>query len=126
MNNENNTHVSEIDLAAITADADVFGLFFPKKSKIKAMWIKNTAQIAASDTDYIIVQLKNGSTVIGSYDSRAAAQGTIAANTPKAGVIDATADNDLVAAGSYLKANYNEEGTVAMSGGKLIVEWYPL
>lgn len=129
MNNELNTHVSEIDLGAITADADVFGLFLPKKSKILGFYVKDGAGIAASDTNYFILKLMNGSTELGAYDTRAAGQGALTANTPKAGVLTAALvamGGIVVPAGSYLKANYNEEGTIAMTAGKLIVHWHPL
>ena len=124
MNNENNTNVSEISLGSITADGDVYGLYLPKKSKIVGMYLVDTTGIAASDTDYAVVSLKNGSTVIGSYDTRAAGQGALTALTPKAGAIVAAAD--VVAAGSYLKVSYDETGTIAMTTAKLFVEWCPL
>lgn len=124
MNNQLNPNVSEIDLGAITADGDVFGLYLPRKSKIIGAWVKNTATIAASDTDYFQLELKNGTTQIAEFDSRAAHENGVTANTPKA--MNLVAANVVVAGGSYLKATYNEEGTMALSGGKLIVEWFPL
>ena len=64
MNNENNRHVSVIELGALTADGDVFGLYFPRKSKVVGAWMANGATVAASDTDYFQVSLLVGSTAI--------------------------------------------------------------
>lgn len=124
MNNENNTNVSVINLGSITADGEVFGLLLPKKSVIKSAYVKDGTGIAASDTNYVQVSLQNGSTVIAELDSRAAHENGLAANVPKA--MNVVAAAKTVEAGSYLKAVYNEEGTVGMAAAELIVEWYPL
>ncbi len=124
MNNENSPQVSVISLGAISADGEVFGLLLPKKSVIKSAYVKDGAGIVASDTNYIQVSLQNGATVIAELDSRAAHENGLVANVPKA--MNVVAADKIVPAGSYLKAVYNEEGTVAMTAGELIVEWFPL
>ena len=123
MNNENATQVSVLDLGSITADADVFGMYFPKKSKIVSAKIVNGAGISQSDTDYGIVKLMDGSVEKAKHSTKlTGGDSALVANVPASMVVS----DDDVAAGSYLKANYDETGTYAMTSAKLIVEWYPL
>ena len=121
--NANQPMVAVIELGAITADGDVFGVYLPKKSRIVSVHVANGATISASDTDYFQISLQLGSTVIAELDTRAAHENGVTANTPKAlNLVAAQVDQ---AAGSYLKATYNEEGTMAMTAGKLIVTYWP-
>ena len=124
INNENQPMVAEIALGSITADADVFGMYIPKKSKIVDVKLVNGASITASDTDYVQVSLQLGSNVIAEIDTRAAHENGLVANTPKS--LNVVAAQSLPASGSYLKATYNEEGTIAMTNAKLIVVYFPL
>lgn len=125
LNNENNSQVSMIDLGSITADADVYGLFFPKKVKIKSVYLVNAAGISQSDTDYGVIKLLNGSTEIASHSTKlTGGNSALVANTPVA--MSKTEANTEVAAGSYLKVNYDESGTYAMTSAKVFVEWYPV
>ena len=124
INNANQPMVAVIDLGSITADGDVFGMYLPKKSKIVEAKLVNGATINASDTDYAQVSLQLGSTVIAEIDTRAAHENGLTANTPKS--LNVVAAQSTPAAGSYLKATYNEEGTMAMTSAKLIVVYYPL
>lgn len=128
MNNQLNRHVSVIDLASITADADVFGLYFPQKSKIVSVKLLNGASIAQDDTDKAVIKLMNGSTEIAKH-STALTGGTSAltANVLAAVPLTSAVNGEVeVAAGSLLKVNYDESGTYAMTTAKVFVEWYPL
>jgi hypothetical protein len=125
MNNLNNTHVAEIDLANISADGEVFGIFLPKKSIIVSAYLKNGANIAQSDTDKAVVTLQNGATVLATHSTAlTGGTGALTANVPAA--MTMASSEAQVAAGSYLKAVYDESGTYAMSGAKLIVEYCPM
>ena len=126
--NANDRLVQIIDLASISADADVFGAYFPQKAKIVSAKLVNGANIAQSDTDKAVVQLKNGSVVLAEHSTAlTGGTGALVANTPAAMtlasalVVNGGVD---VAAGSWLKANYDESGTYAMTNAKLIVEYY--
>lgn len=124
ISNANNPNVNVIELGSITSAGDVYGLYFPKKSRIVSAYVVDTTGIVASDSNYVQVSLQLGSTVIAELDSRAAHENALVALTPKAmNVVTAARD---VAAGSYLKATYAETGTVGMTTAKLIVQWYPL
>ena len=121
---ENYKSVQTIELGSITADGDVRGVYLPQKSKIHDVKIVDGTGIAADDSNYISASLKNGSTVVASYDSRGANQGAINANTPKSGAI--VEGQEIQEAGSYLHASYDETGTVGMANAKLIVVYSPL
>lgn len=124
VNPAHQTNVSVIELASITADGDVFGILLPRHSRIVSAYVVNGATIGASDTDYFQLSLQLGSTVIAELDSRAAHENGVTANVPKK--MNVVLAQSKLSPGSYLKATYNEEGTMAMTNAKLIVEWYPL
>lgn len=127
LSNENQLMTQVIDLASITADADVYGAYFPKKSRIVSAYLVNGAGITADDTNKAVIQLKNGSTVVASHSTAATAgNGSLVANTPAAMVLSATDADSLIAAGSWLKVNYDESGTYAMTTAKVIINYYPL
>jgi hypothetical protein len=127
MNMENAKMVQIIDLGNITADGDVHGVYLPQKSKITGVKVVDGAGIAADNTNYVQLKLMLGSTEIAELDTRAAHENGLAANVPKAAnLVGASNGGVNVDAGSWLKANYNEEGTVAMTSAKMIVEYYPL
>lgn len=130
MNMENAKHVQIIDIGSITADADVYGAFFPQKSKITGVKLVNGANIAQSDTDKAVIQLKNGSDVLAEHSTAlTGGTGALAANVPAAMTLaSALVSNGgvNVEAGSWLKVNYDESGTYAMTSAKVIIEYYPL
>lgn len=123
LNNANQTQVSVIELGDLTATGDVYGIYLPKKSKIVSVVVVDGTGIAASDTNYAQVALSRGSNVIAELDTRAAHEGALVANTPKAANI--VAAQQIVPKGSYLKATFTKAGTAAIGKGKVIVEWYP-
>lgn len=114
-----------LDLASVTTDSDpVPGAYWyaHRKCKITSMAVVDGAGIAASDANFVLAQLKNGSTVIAQYDSRAGGQGALAAGIGKEGVV--TPANSEVAAGSTLKAAYDETGTVGMTAACMVVSGF--
>lgn len=126
--NANDRQVQIISLGSISADADVYGAYFPQKAKIVGAKLVNGANIAQSDTDKAVVQLKNGSTVLAEH-STALTGGTsaLSANVPAAMTLASAlvANGGVdVAAGSWLKVNYDESGTYAMTNAFVIVEYY--
>lgn len=127
MNMENAKMVQVIALGSISAAGDVYGAFFPQKSKITGVKVVDGAGIAASDANFVQLDLKLGSVQLAELDSRAAHEGGLVANVPKAmNLVDAVNGGVNVEAGSWLKAAYAETGTVAMTSAFMIVEYYPL
>ena len=118
--NENNPHSVVIPLGALTTDATVVPLMkLLKKSRLLAAYYMQTGAIAASDSNYFQLSVKNGSTVVAELDSRAAHENGIATLAGKAlNVVDAVKDQ---AAGSDLTLLYNETGTVALAADSKIV-----
>lgn len=128
MNNQNALHTQIIDLGSITADADVYGAYFPQKSKIVSAYLVNGAGISASDTDKAVIDLKNGSTLIARHSTAATGgNGALTANVPAAMTLQSASNGGVnVDAGSWLKVAYDESGTYAMTSAKVIVNYYPL
>jgi hypothetical protein len=124
MSNENNPHIVVIDLASLTADTTVPAMNLVKKSVIKSVKFMNGAGIAASDTDYALVNLKAGSTDVATLDTRAAGNGAVTANVAKAMTL--VSGQETQAAGTDLKIVYDESGTMALTNAKLQIEYYPL
>lgn len=123
LSNENNPQVAIVDLGSITATADVYGAFFPKKSKIVSVKLVNGANITSSDTDKAVTNLQLGSTVLAEHKSAITGNtSAIAANVPAAMNLLVSE----VAAGSWLKVSYTESGTYAMTNAKVIITYYPL
>lgn len=126
-NNERNPQTAQIDLGSSSADALLNGVYFPKKSKIISVKLFNEADLAASDTNFFVGQLKNGSTVVAAVDTRAGGQGAIVSGVAKDLVIvDA---QSTVPKDTWLKFNYDETdaGTnVALTKAKLVVTFFPL
>jgi hypothetical protein len=123
MNNENNPQVAVIDLGSITADGDVYGAYFPKKSKILGVKLVNGANVTADNTNYFQLSLKVGTTEYAEMDSRAAHENGVTANELKSLNI---ATDDEIPAGSLAKISYNEEGTMALTSAKVFIHYFPL
>ncbi len=83
----------------------------------------NGAGVAASDSDYVILNVKNGSTIVAEIDTRAAHEGALTADVAAAMNIS----NATVAAGSTLTVQYDEtdSGTsVALTSAVVLVYGY--
>ena len=97
-----------MSISGITTAAGTGGEYaipVPTRLRILACWVTDTDGIVADNTDYV------DSDVTGTpgYDSRAANQGAITADTPIALTLDAAAV--VVAAGSQLKVNLAKAGS---------------
>jgi hypothetical protein len=123
LNNENNSYQLVIPLGSPSADAEVLGAHVLHKSKLVSSRIMNGAAIAASDTDFVQLSLQRGATVIAELDTRAAHENGLADKVSKA--MNIVAAEEVIAAGTDLKAVYNEtdSGTaVALTGAVMILE----
>lgn len=126
INNENQPLSVSIHLGSLTTDATLVpAMYLPKKSKIVGAHLVNGATVAASDSNYVQLALKSGSTVLAEIDSRAAHENGLVANVAKALNL-VTAETDGVAAASSLSVLYNETGTVALTDAKLVLSYFPL
>lgn len=128
LNNQNNKQVQLIPLGSISADADVYGIYLPQKVKITGVKVVNGGAISQSDSDYAVITLKNGSTTLATHSTKlTGGTGALSSNTPAAATLASGLVSNGgvdVAAGSWLKANYDETGTYAMTLAFVIVEYY--
>jgi len=117
-----------IPLGSPSADAaTIAGAYFHalRKCKITKAALVNGATLAASDTDFTIVNLKNGTDIVAEIDTRAAHEDGLTEHVGKAMNIDSTKNE--VAAGSTLTVQYNEtdSGTaVALTSAVLALQGY--
>lgn len=121
-NPERNPVVINIPLGSPAADdAIVAGAYtyLHRKFIVDEVALVDGAGVAASDVNYVQVELKNGSDVIAEIDSRAAHEGALVADV--ASLLNVVAALNAIAAGSTLTVNYQEEGTVQLTNAMLVV-----
>lgn len=125
LNNENNSQVLCVPLGSPSADDVVLaGVNAGSRWKVSSVYLLNEALIAASNTDYVQIELKKGATVVAEIDSRAAHEDGIAANTAEA--LNLVSAEALMAANQVLSVNYNETDSgsaVALTGAVLCLKY---
>jgi hypothetical protein len=120
--------VTVIPLGSPSADDSLLnGAYFyaHRKCVITNVAVVNSSNISASNTDYVQLELKNGSDVIAEIDTRAAHENGLSANVAKELNVSETLAE--VAQGDTLTVNYNETdagSNVALTSGALIVTGY--
>lgn len=102
-------------------DAIVAGAYsyLHRKFIVDEVILVNAAVVAASDTNYVQLELLNGSDVVAELDTRAAHEGALAADVGKS--LNVSATLGILAAASTLTVKYEEEGTVQLTNAELIV-----
>ena len=106
LNNENVPVTIMVHLGSLSADKVAPAIHLPKKSVITSVKLLNGAVMAASNDEYVQLSLKNGDTVVAEFDSRAAHEDGIAANTAED--FNLVAAQLEVAAGTTLKLSHDE------------------
>lgn len=96
---------------------DVAFKFFKAKHKMRvdSLDLQLVSGLAASNTDYYTFQVKNGATVVASYDTRAANEGALTAATFGAMTLSATQANRILAVDDVLTLDCNETGDAVLS-----------
>lgn len=122
--NESNPHLIVVPLGDLAADASVPACYVPFKAKVLSCALVNGAVLAASDTNYAQVSLKDSADlVLAEIDTRAAHENGLAAFVGKAmNVVEAA---QILEAGTSLKAVYDETdaGTnVALTDAVMVIE----
>lgn len=79
-NQQLNPFCINVTLGSLATDALVPVVKAPKKMVIQKIELLNGANVAASNTDFVVLNLKAGATLLAQYDSRAAGEGAITAN----------------------------------------------
>jgi hypothetical protein len=113
-----------LNLGAPASASNLAALFANTDLLIKKVTLLNGATIAADNTNFVTLSLKNGANVVASLDSRAANQGAVTSLTGKQFVVDpGAAGYATVAAGSTLSFNTVLGGTGALTAGQLQIEY---
>lgn len=119
--NSRNPHSVLVNLGSIAAADTVAAMRTSRKIAIKGVYLANSADIAASDTNYVQVSLKNGSDVIAEIDSREAHEDGLSDGVFKAlNLVEAQLE---VAKGTSLTVEYAEAGTVALTAAQLQIDY---
>jgi len=126
LNNDNNPHSHCVSLDSPSADAvSLGGAVHSGKSWVATkVYLLNAANIAASNTDYVLLQLKKGATNVATLDTRSSGNGAVTANAVKA--LTLVSSETTMAAGSVLSVNYDETDAatnVALTGAMLCAEY---
>lgn len=126
LSNQNNAHMLCKDLGSPSVDDAVILMGSTgKKLVVTAVSLYNEAAIAASDTNYVVLELKKGSTVVAEIDSRAAHENGIAQNAKEA--LNLVSAELTIAADALLQVDYDETdaGTnVALTNAVLCMDYY--
>ncbi len=156
-NNERNPHIESINIGALGAGttSTVVGFFVPKRSRIKAAWLIDTALLAVSTSNYVTATLQDNSgspVVYATGNSKVGvaaltplpialavggglafdAQPTNADNSSQSGSTggydadQATAPETDVPVNTMLNVKVVSTGTQTLTNALLCVEWYPL
>jgi hypothetical protein len=113
LSNYNNGHSVSIHVSSLTADIDVPALHCFKDVVLESVVLINGEDIPADNSNFIEVEIKNGSTVIAKLDSRASAQGGIQSMVAKSFQILEPLND--VSKGATLTINYDETGTIGLT-----------
>jgi hypothetical protein len=126
--NENEPISVSLLRGSIAADmTGIPGMHLPKKSKILSIALCNKSNLAADNTNYVVVSVKNGALLVAKYDSRAAGQGALAAGVSKLAAMDPNAVlADHPAAGSDLTVDVDVNGTGSLDTANLTMSYVPL
>lgn len=132
--NERNPNCDELYIDTQAATITLPGKVFRKHSRIKNVSFINQLGIAADNTNFLQLSLQSldGSIIYATLDTRAAGQGAVVANVPKAlalvGPVGDVANQPEVdvLAGSNMVVVVTKNGTGVPTLAKLNIEWYPL
>ena len=119
LSNENNKFSLVLNLGDVNTTTTFMALVTERKLKITKFLVGDGTGIAASDTNYVVVALKNGSTLVADYSTKdTGGDGALVANTPAEGTIES--GEDTQAASSVLTLVATIAGSAALD--KLFVQ----
>jgi len=137
--NERNTNIMPVFIGTQASTITLPVGYFRKHSRIKFVDLLDQAGISASNSNYLLFSLQDSSSnVYATYDTRAAGQGAVTANSAAQFAIpspDLTNDSPYtpvaeeeidVPAGTQLNLVITANGTVTTTKALLQLEYYPL
>lgn len=129
--NENNPDVINCWLGTVSTAGTYPLTYLPKNFILKDVRVVDQAGIAADNTNYVTLTVKQGATALAAYDSRAANQGALTANVSKSAALDAGVTTGLVANGvanevpaGDVSVTYAEGGTGTTTGMQVVLYGY--
>lgn len=122
--NANNPQVFSFQLGDMSVNDDVPLIYLPRSFVLHGARLTDMAGVAADNTDYLTATVKQGTTSLASYDTRAAGQGALVAMTSKAlAVTDSSTELDPIPAGD-VKVTLAFHGNATLTGGVLQLYGY--
>ncbi len=122
VNRQNLKQVITAHIGTVSDAGDYPVAYIPENFILTGAFLLDQSGIAASDTNYVTLTLKNGSTALGVLDTRSANQGAATALVAKA--FSMTAAKQTIAAASSLKVTYAEGGTGTTTLAKIALVGY--
>jgi hypothetical protein len=90
-NNELVRCMTILPIGTLAATSTLPGMKIPASMSLRNAWLMNQVTLAADDTNYFTLALKQGATTIATYSTKlTGGQGTLTANTPAALINAAT------------------------------------
>jgi len=117
---DRNTQLVVAHVGTQAADVTIPVVHLPRKSILKSVKLLDGVGVAADNTNYLLISLQKGATVIATLDTRAAGQGAISANVAKSMVIVSGQEEQLKL--SDLKLVIDCNGTVTLTNAKLVLQ----
>ena len=124
--NANNPSIMRVDIGSLGAGTPLtkHALCMSRRMYVKAMYIMNEAALAGDDVNNVLIELKNGANVMGSYLNNVASGG-LADKECKAASMDelyqeAAAGSDLI-----LEVSHGGSGQ-ALTDAALYIEYFPI
>lgn len=115
-----------LDLPPCDATTTLTGVIkLRRRTRIDALYLMTAVAYTGHASNHWTIALKNSSTVVASYttDSDEAAQGSLVAGVPKAGALNATDTNLVIAAGAVLDVVLTKGASaVALPSSKLTID----
>ncbi|MCW5830150.1 MAG: hypothetical protein KIT79_12645 [Deltaproteobacteria bacterium] len=107
--------IVHLNLGTVTANTTKKGPYLPANAELVGAYVESADGRTQSDTDYLVIELKNGSTVLADFDTRTTdGDGALTADVAAAMIMASRA-----AGGGRLDAVVTKGGTVSNSDFKI-------
>lgn len=111
------------DFASVSADTTTKIAAVKLRSvRVERVWLSVPVGVVADATNFVTFKILKGSTVVASWATSVAGQGTITAATPVEMVLSATVANRFLADADILSVFVDVNGTITVPLGRVVVE----
>jgi hypothetical protein len=111
-----------MNIGSVSATQTHFLFNVKRRFKITHLHLSNDAVLAAHGSNYVVIEIKRGSTVLGDWSTATGGDGGL----PAADVVQIAIDsaNDTVPANSTITCVVTINGSAALTRSRVIVEGY--